>query len=124
MAGSTGDTDRVTAYSSTARSRCATTDGSGSGPRTVTAGPGETLVVPPGTPVTVTAAVSGAPGTSLALITAAGVAARAAVEGLGVRHLRWTTTGAEARFVRVEVRRTDRRLFASMVALSNPVWLG
>lgn len=61
------------------------------------------------------------PGTSLALITAAGCVARATVDGSGEGRLRWTTTGAGARFARVEVRRQAR--FPAMVALANPVWL-
>ena len=77
--------------------------------------------MPSGVPVTVGAAVSGAPGTSLALITATGCVARAMVDGSGAGRLRWTTTGAGARFARVEVRRQAR--FPSMVALTNPVLL-
>ena len=87
----------------------------------MTAGPGDTLVTPSGVPVTVGAAVSGAPGTSLALITATGCVARAMVDESGAGRLRWTTTGAGARFARVEVRRQAR--FPSMVALTNPVLL-
>ena len=45
------------------------------------AGPGQTLRVPPATPVTVTAMVTGAAGTNAALITAAGCAGRATVGG-------------------------------------------
>jgi hypothetical protein len=92
------------------------------GDRTVTAGPGETLVMSPTAPVTVNAAVNGAPGASLALITAAGCAVRATVDGSGAGRLTWTTTGADARFARVEVRRAARRRLPSMVALTNPVW--
>lgn len=86
------------------------------------AGPGETLVTPPATPVTVSAEVSGAPGSRLALITAQGCAATVAVDASGAGRLAWTTTGADARFVRAEVRRPARG-FSSMVALTNPVWL-
>ena len=87
----------------------------------LTVGPGETLVMPPGAPVTVSAAASGVPGTSLALITAEGCGARAMVDESGEGRLRWTTTGVGARFARVEVRRQAR--FPSMVALTNPVFL-
>jgi hypothetical protein len=93
------------------------------GDQTLTVGAGQTLVMPPGAPVTVSAAVSGAPGTSVALITAAGCAARVAVDTSGTGTLRWTATGAEARFARVEVRRSARARSSSMVALTNPVWL-
>jgi hypothetical protein len=89
-----------------------------------TAGPGQTLVVGSGTPVTVAATVAGVAGTTVAIITAAGRVAQATVDASGVGHVRWTTTGAAARFARVEVRRTTRRRpLAPMVALSNPVWL-
>jgi hypothetical protein len=54
------------------------------GDDTLAAGPGETLVMPPGTPATVS---------------------------------------AEDHFARIEVRRRTRGRFASMVALTNPVWL-
>ena len=94
------------------------------GPDTPAAGPGETLAVPPDAPVTIGAAVTGAPGTSLRIITAAGCVARAAVGRSGARRLRWTATGAQAGFARVEVRRAGRGRFPAMVALSNPVWLG
>jgi hypothetical protein len=89
----------------------------------VSAGPGERLAVPPGAPVVVEVAVTGAPGASIAVITAAGRVARVKVGGSGVGRLRWTATGAEARFARVEVRRAARGRYASMVALTNPVWL-
>jgi hypothetical protein len=93
------------------------------GDHTPTAGIGETLVGPPTAPVTLHAAVSGAPDTSLVLITAAGRAARAAVDASGSAQLCWTTTGHEAGFARVEVRRQSRGRLPCMVALSNPVWL-
>jgi hypothetical protein len=87
----------------------------------LTVGPGETLVTPPGAPVTVSAAASGVPGTSLALITAESYVARAMVDESGEGRLRWTTTGVGAHFARVEVRRQAR--LPSMVALTNPVFL-
>jgi hypothetical protein len=96
------------------------------GDHTITAGIGQTLVVPPGAPVTVHAAVSGAPGTGLTLIAATGRVARATIDGSGVGRLEWTGSGAEASFARVEVRRPSRGLssrLSSMVALTNPVWL-
>jgi hypothetical protein len=87
------------------------------------AGPGQTLLLPPGAPVTVTAAVTGAPDTSLALITAAGRVERVPIDGSGAGRLRWSAPGAQVGFVRAEVRRPARHGFAPMVALTNPVWL-
>jgi predicted metal-dependent phosphoesterase TrpH len=87
------------------------------------AGPGQTLRVPPQTPVTLTAMVTGAPGTNAALITAAGCAGHAAVSGSARTMLRWELDAASARFVRLEIRETQRRPFGAMVALTNPVWL-
>ncbi len=87
-----------------------------------TAGLGETLRVPPGGDVTVTAAVTGAPEASLAVVTEAGCVGRAKTDDSGAGMVRWTGSGADARFARVEVRRAARGRFPSMVALSNPVW--
>ena len=86
-----------------------------------TAGPGETLTVPPGADVTVTAEVSGAPDTSIALLSDGGCVGRTKTDSSGSGRLTWTTSGGQARFARIEVRR--RATFPSMVALSNPVWL-
>ncbi|WP_432830027.1 CehA/McbA family metallohydrolase [Dactylosporangium sp. CA-092794] len=99
------------------------TASSTTGEGTRTAGPGDTLAVPPGTPVTVTATVTGAPGTTLAIITAQGCAARAAIGASGAHRVRWTTTADRAGFVRIEVRRPAFGRLSAMVALSNPVWL-
>ena len=93
------------------------------GDDTLTAGPGQALVVPPTVPVTVSAAVSGAPGTSLALITAAECASRVAIGDSGAGQLDWTGAGAQALFARAEVRRPARGRLPSMVGLTNPVWL-
>lgn len=91
------------------------------------AGPGQTLRVPVQTPVTVTAVISGAPGTNAALITAAGCAGRATVGQSGRARMQWELNGeldaAAARFARLEVRETPRRRLGAMVALTNPVWL-
>ena len=93
------------------------------GEETFTAGPGETLGIPPAAPVTVSAAVIGAPGSRLALVTADGCAGAVGVGQSGTGGLAWTTTGADALFIRAEVRRTARGRIPSMVALTNPVWL-
>jgi hypothetical protein len=87
------------------------------------AGPGQTLRVTPDGQVTVTAVISGAPGTNVVLITAAGCAARATVGSDRVR-LQWELDAASARFARLEVREAQRRPLGAMVALTNPVWLG
>jgi len=87
------------------------------------AGPGQTLRVPPDTPVTVTAVISGAPGTNAALITAAGCAGRVTVGRSARARLRWELNAASARFARLEVREAQRRRLGAMVALTNPVWL-
>lgn len=94
-----------------------------SGDSALTAGPGETLVVAPAAPVTVTAAVSGAPGTRLALITAAGCVAKVLVDRSGEGRLEWIADPGRAGFARVEVRRPTRGGTSSMAALTNPVWL-
>jgi hypothetical protein len=89
------------------------------------AGPGQTLRVPPETPVTVTAVISGAPGTNAVLITAAGRAGRATVGSARTR-LQWQLDAAassKARFARLEVREAPRGRLGGMVALTNPVWL-
>ena len=93
------------------------------GDATLTAGPGEDLAVPAGAEVTLSAAVSGAPGTTLAIVTADGCPVRVPVGASGTGRLEWTTTGSAIRFARAEVRRLVRRRLPTMVALSNPVWL-
>ncbi len=87
------------------------------------AGPGQTLRVPRQTPVTVSAEISGPPGASAALITAAGCVGRAVVGGSGPARLRWEIDAAAARFARLEVREAARGRPGAMVALTNPVWL-
>ena len=84
------------------------------------AGPGQTLRVPPGAPATVTAVISGAPDTTVVLITAEGRVRQATV-GPSAR-LQWDLDAASARFVRLEVREAQRRPLGAMVALTNPVW--
>jgi hypothetical protein len=86
------------------------------------AGPGQQLAVPPDSAVTVTAVISGAPGTTAALITAAGCAGRAPVAS-GRTRLHWDLDAASARFARLEVRDGRRGRLGALVALTNPVWL-
>jgi hypothetical protein len=93
------------------------------GNEAVTAGAGETLAAPPAATVTVSAAVTGAPGTRLALITASGCTCAVDIDASGKGRLAWTTSGAVEAFVRAEVRRRARGPVRSMVALTNPVWL-
>ena len=84
------------------------------------AGPGQTLRVPPGASATVTAVISGAPDTTIVVITAEGRVRQATV-GPSAR-LQWDLDAASARFVRLEVREAQRRPLGAMVALTNPVW--
>jgi hypothetical protein len=107
-----------------ARSRAVAVELTASSPDAAqVAGPGQTLHVPAGTPVTVTAMVTGAPGTNAALITAAGCAGRATVAGSARTMVRWELDAASARFARLELREAQRRPLGTMVALTNPVWL-
>jgi hypothetical protein len=85
------------------------------------AGPGQTLRVPSDTPVAVTAVISGAPGTSVTLITAAGCVGRARVGRSARARLQWELNAASASFARLEVREAWRRPLGAMVALTNPV---
>ena len=87
------------------------------------AGPGQTLRVPRQTPVTVSAEISGPPGASAALITAAGCVGRVVVGRSDPARLRWEIDAAAARFARLEVREAARGRLGAMVALTNPVWL-
>jgi hypothetical protein len=79
--------------------------------------------VPLETPVTVSAAICGAPGTNVALITAAGCAGRATVGASGRARLRWEINAASARFARLEIRDAARGRLGAMLSLTNPVWL-
>ena len=85
--------------------------------------PGQALRVPPGKPVTITAMITGAAGTTASLITASGCVARASVTGSARTMLRWELDAASARFARLEIRDAQRRPLGTMVALTNPVWL-
>jgi len=87
------------------------------------AGPGQTLRVPPQTPVTVSAEISAPPGASAALITAAGCVGRVVTGGPDPARSRWEIDAAAARFARLEVRQAARGRLGAMVALTNPVWL-
>jgi hypothetical protein len=105
-----------------ARSRSVTVELTASHPDSLeVAGPGETLRT--GSPVTVTAMVTGAAGTNAALITAAGCVGREKIGGPARTMLRWEVDAASARFARLEVREALRRPLGGMVALTNPVWL-
>jgi hypothetical protein len=87
------------------------------------AGPGQVLRVSPETRVTVSAVISGAPGTRAALITAGGSAGNATIAGSDPTRLQWEIDAAGARFARVEIRQSSRHPFGAMVGLTNPVWL-
>jgi hypothetical protein len=86
------------------------------------AGPGQTLRVPSDGRVTVTVVISGAAGTDIALITAAGPVRRATV-GSDRARVQWELDAASARFARLEIREAQRRPLGAMVALTNPIWL-
>lgn len=85
--------------------------------------PGESVQATPGAAVTVTATVEGAPDAAVAIIADTGCVARGKTDSSGAGTVKWTGSGADASFVRVEVRRAARGRFPSMVAMSNPVWL-
>jgi hypothetical protein len=72
---------------------------------------------------TVTAVLSGAPGTTVSLITAEGCARRASVQSRRAR-IQWDLDARSARFARLEIRETQRRPLGAMVALTNPIWFG
>lgn len=106
-----------------ARSRSVTVEFTASRPGSMeVAGPGQTLRVPPETPVTVTAMVTGGAGSTVALITAAGCVGRIGVSGSARTMARWELDAASARFARLEIRDARRRPLGAMVALTNPVW--
>jgi hypothetical protein len=90
------------------------------GDAAVTAGPGEVLAAPSDGEVTVSVSVAGAPDAYVALVTDAGCVGRARTDASGRASLTWKAADGRARFVRAEVRRRGR--FASMLAISNPIW--
>ncbi|AHH93679.1 CehA/McbA family metallohydrolase [Kutzneria viridogrisea] len=75
--------------------------------------------------VEVAVRVGGVPGTSVRLLTPAGVVHTEPVPDSGTAVARWTTTAAESAWVRAEVRRpvATATTADTMVALTNPVWL-
>jgi hypothetical protein len=72
--------------------------------------------------VTVTAVISGAAGTDVALITGEGRVRRATV-GSDRARMQWELDAASAGFARLEIREAQRRPLGAMVALTNPIWL-
>ena len=86
------------------------------------AGSGQTLRVPSDGRVTVTAVISGAAGTDVALMTAEGRVRRATVGSERAR-VQWELDAASARFARLEIREAQRRPLGAMVAMTNPIWL-
>lgn len=83
------------------------------------AGIGERLVVPPDAPVHVRIEMGGVPFGTVSLHTERGQVHRESLTCDGVGAVEWSTTPAEAGFVRVEVRQDG----GAMAALSNPVLL-
>ena len=82
------------------------------------AGIGERLRVRPDEQVTVDLEVHGAPGSAARLVTDQGQVLLTPLPADG--KVRWTTTPQVSPYVRAEVRRPDN----TMVALTNPVFLG
>lgn len=91
-----------------------------------TAGIGERLAVGDTELVTVTLAVTGAPGAIVRLFTDEGQIFQTALPAAGPGTVTWTTTPQVSRFVRAEVRRlqADPALPTAMVAFTNPIFLG
>ena len=93
-----------------------------------TAGIGERLPIGTGTPVTVTAVVGGAPGTTVTFLDQLGPEHTETVGDSGTATVTWTTYPRYSRWVRVEVRRPsggpNTSLPNAMVAMSNPIFLG
>jgi hypothetical protein len=81
---------------------------------------GERLKVGDGDLVTLTVTVDGAPGCTVRLITDQGLRSTAALPATGPGTVTWSTTPQDSRYVRAEVRRAD----TTMVALTNPIFLG
>jgi hypothetical protein len=84
------------------------------------AGIGERLAVADDALATLTLTVSGAPGSAVRLISDQGQRVLVPLPANGTGSVTWTTTPRNARYVRAEVRRADN----SMVALTNPIFLG
>ena len=81
-----------------------------------------------GTPVTVTAVVSGVPGTTVVLLDQLGPEFTATVPASGAATVTWTTYPRYSRFVRAEVRRASGGPHSTtpnaMAAMTNPIFLG
>jgi TAT (twin-arginine translocation) pathway signal sequence len=90
------------------------------------AGIGERLPVGDAVPITVTLTVTGAPGTTVRLISDQGQRLTSAVPPTGVGAVSWTTTARNSRYIRAEVRRPVATATTgdTMVALTNPIFLG
>lgn len=93
-----------------------------------TAGIGDRLLADAGTPVTVTAVVSGVPGTTVVLLDQLGPEFTATVPASGAATVTWTTYPRYSRFVRAEVRRASGGPHSTtpnaMAAMTNPIFLG
>jgi len=90
------------------------------------AGIGQRLEVPDDVAVTVTLTVTGAPGSTVRLITDQGMRSTASLPMDGPGTVSWVTTPRNSRYVRAEVRRPQPTATTTdtMVALTNPVFLG
>ncbi|MEU4669549.1 CehA/McbA family metallohydrolase [Amycolatopsis sp. NPDC023774] len=92
------------------------------------AGIGERLTAGTGTAVTVSATVTGAPGTTVTFLDQLGTEHVETVPDSGTATVTWTTYPRYSRWVRVEVRRPsggpNTTTPNAMVAMSNPIFLG
>ncbi|MEA5363074.1 CehA/McbA family metallohydrolase [Amycolatopsis sp., V23-08] len=93
-----------------------------------TAGIGDRLPAGIGTPVTVSAAVGGVPGTTVTFLDQLGPEHTETIGDSGAATVTWTTYPRYSRWVRVEVRRPsggpNTTMPNAMVAMSNPIFLG
>jgi hypothetical protein len=90
------------------------------------AGIGERLTTGSGTPITMEVIVSGVPGTTVRLLNQNGPQWSQPVDPSGTATVRWTTQTRYSHWVRAEVRRPVATATTpdSMVALTNPIFLG
>jgi predicted metal-dependent phosphoesterase TrpH len=85
---------------------------------------GERLPAGPAHRVDLRLEVSGAPGCAVRLVTDQGQAVLAALPASGSGTVTWTTTPTASAYVRAEVRRPVPGAGGTMVALTNPIFLG
>jgi predicted metal-dependent phosphoesterase TrpH len=93
-----------------------------------TAGIGDRLPAPIGTPVAVSVTVGGVPGTTVTILDQLGVEHTETVPASGTAKVNWTTYPRYSKWVRAEVRRPagspNTTVANAMVAMTNPIFLG